>query len=107
MSNKIPASIYDPEDIYQPLESTEGWCKCILCNSFPKVWVFDNGNFAKCGCYEKYQGDVSAPSVMDWCYNQKKSYDDYKHLLRDAWNVRCNTIPLNMWKRWLEKKSNP
>ena len=104
MPNKIPATICNTEDIYKPLESTEGWLKCHVCGEYPKVWIFDNGNFAKCRCMGQYE-KVFTTSIIECYFRQNKSYDGYKHLLRDAWNARCNSILFKMWRMWLEKNN--
>jgi len=80
-------------EAYKPLEDSEGWIACPKCKQLPRTWVFDNGNFAKCLCGGKYDGGISAPCIIDWCHRDKKPYDEYKHLLRDAWNAYIAISP--------------
>jgi hypothetical protein len=80
-------------DDYKPLENTEGWERCPNCQEFPRTWVFDNGNFAKCRCQYKYEGGVVAKSIIQAVYKESIPYDEYKGLLRAAWNNRCASLP--------------
>ena len=77
----------------------DNWDKCPICENKPKVWVFDNGRYAKCDCYELYgkfdqNGEkiVSAVSVGDWA-RKKRDFLKYPFTeLRDNWNKRCNRL---------------
>jgi len=72
---------------YEPLENTEGWLKCPNCNEYPRTWVFDNGNYARCRCAYKYEkGGAEALSIVEAVLKRRMPYDEYKLLLRDAWN---------------------
>ena len=80
---------------YKPLEDCEGWLKCPHCNEYPRVWVFDNGNFARCRCNYKYdRGGAAATSFIEAVYKRRMAYDEYKNLLRDAWNKHVKSLPL-------------
>ena len=37
-------------DDYKELKDKTGWEKCSVCGEYPRVWTFDNGNYAKCSC---------------------------------------------------------
>lgn len=81
---------------YKPLESAEGWLKCPNCNEHPRTWVFDNGNYARCRCAYKYhKGGAEALSIVEAMIKRRMAYEEYKSLLRDAWNahVRALTLP--------------
>ncbi len=73
-------------EAYKPLEWSEGWSVCPKCSQRPRTWVFDNGNYAKCLCGSKYGGGVSAPCILDWCHRDKKPYEEWRDLLKAAWN---------------------
>lgn len=80
---------------YEPLESTEGWLKCPNCNEHPRTWVFDNGNYARCRCAYKYdKGGAEALSIIEAMVKRGMTYDEYKSLLRDAWNAYVRALPL-------------
>lgn len=71
---------------YKPLVSTDGWLMCPACHEYPRTWVFDNGNFAKCRCHYKYNGAVRAQSIIEACHYGGMPYDQYLGLLKAAWN---------------------
>ena len=79
-------------DDYAPLSDTNGWERCLSCKEYPRTWVFDNGNYAKCRCQHKYEGGVSAESVVEACGKRGVPYLEYKSFLRAAWNERCRSI---------------
>lgn len=80
---------------YKPLESTEDWLKCPNCNEHPRTWVFDNGNYARCRCAYKYdKGGAEALPIVEAMIKRRMPYDEYKSLLRDAWNAHVRALPL-------------
>lgn len=80
---------------FKPLESTEGWLKCPKCNEHPRVWVFDNGNYARCRCAYMYDsGGAEALSIIEAVLKRRMPYDEYVVLLRDAWNEHLRALPL-------------
>lgn len=73
---------------YIPVPIDEDWLECPSCNRKPRVWVFDNGRYARCQCGYKYDPcKVSAQSIWE-CHNLNNGdvsgYD--KDALRKAWN---------------------
>jgi hypothetical protein len=76
-------------EAYRPLDSTDGWERCPNCGEHPRVWVFNNGNHAKCKCQYKYEGGVHAESIIDAVLVRKVPYVEWKSYLRTAWNARC------------------
>jgi hypothetical protein len=93
----VSAPIYSWEsaciDDYKPLEDTQGWLQCPNCSEFPRTWVFDNGNYAKCRCSRKYEGaDVSAETVFNACGKRGVPYREYQDFLRVAWNAHCAAL---------------
>ena len=76
-------------DFYEPLASVKGWKKCRQCGEFPRVWIFDNGNHAKCCCAEMYgPHSASAPSIVERMNTSRGSMAGPTSLeiLREAWN---------------------
>jgi hypothetical protein len=76
-------------DAYKPLADATGWEQCPNCHEYPRVWVFDNGNYAKCRCHYKYEGCVFAESIIDACVVRKVPYEEWLDYLRLAWNAHC------------------
>ena len=78
-------------NFYLPIDDPTGWRPCPLCLQLPRVWVFDNGNYARCLCAKSLYGanQAEAPSIIEAMHKSRLSYDEYKTLLRDAWNSRC------------------
>jgi len=81
-------------DFYTPLKDPDGWQQCPKCGVLPRVWVFDNGNYAKCLCSKDKYGpnQAEAPSCIEACFRQKRPYSEYEHMLRTAWNSRCQSL---------------
>lgn len=80
---------------YKPLGDCEGWLKCPHCDEHPRTWVFDNGNYARCRCNYKYEkGGAAALSIIEAMYKRGMAYDEYKNLLRDAWNNHVESLLL-------------
>jgi hypothetical protein len=78
---------------YLPLESTEGWLECNGCGQHPRVWLFDNGRYATCLCFEKY--DKNRPAVAESImsvYKRTGMTKEYKSDdLRLNWNKYVET----------------
>ena len=80
-------------DDYKPLKNPEGWLRCLNCNEHPRTWVFDNGNHARCRCVYKYEkGGAQALSIIEAILKRQMSYDEYRLLLRDAWNAHVSGL---------------
>jgi hypothetical protein len=68
------------------------WVECKVCLELPRLWIFDNGKYAKCSCYDQYEPGVSSVSVMEW-YKINKSFGSYpSDELRVNWNNRCFSV---------------
>lgn len=77
-------------DDYKPLDNTDKWDRCPNCYEYPRVWVFDNGNYAKCRCSYKYEEpQATAESITSACYKRGISYEEYQEYLRKEWNAYC------------------
>lgn len=71
---------------FEPLKSVKGWKKCKQCGMFPRVWIFDNGSYAKCHCFDLYDGGVQSESINS-IYKRTGSASEYsRDNLRSAWN---------------------
>jgi|TARA_R110000782_G_scaffold156371_1_gene248506 hypothetical protein len=70
----------------------ENWIECKVCLERPRLWIFDNGRYAKCSCYGEYESGLSSISVMEW-YKINTSFVDYpSDELRLNWNNRCFSV---------------
>ena len=78
---------------YLPLKDIAGWSKCPKCNELPRVWIFDNGSFAKCRCTYKYDlPEASSESIMSVCRRNNGDVSEYdRDYLRQAWNRFVDT----------------
>jgi hypothetical protein len=77
-------------DDYKPLDNTDKWDRCPNCSEYPRVWVFDNGNYAKCRCSYKYEEpQATAESITSACYKRGIPYEEYQEYLRKEWNEYC------------------
>jgi hypothetical protein len=96
---------WDLIDSYKPLKNTEGWLKCKYCLEHPRVWQFNNGNFADCKCGEMYQGTIiRAESIMSWVtrHNGSGLWYNGDRMLRIVWNHYVTTgnkrkLPEGLW----------
>jgi len=73
---------------YKPIKDGTEWMACPKCNRKPRVWIFDNGNYAKCQCSKKYDSSnlVSYQSIGDY-YRKFKTTAEYDNDgLMKAWN---------------------
>ena len=64
------------------------WDTCPNCNTKPELWLFDNGEYARCDCMEKYKDNtyISGPNIGE-CYNKGKLIKQYNpYELCDNWN---------------------
>jgi hypothetical protein len=78
---------------YEPLDDCEGWLKCPRCDEYPRTWVFDNGNYARCRCAYKYEkGGAEALSIVEAVLKRRMPYDEYTQLLREAWNGHVRSM---------------
>lgn len=90
---------------YKPLKSVKGWKKCKNCSSFPRVWSFNNGVYAKCRCTYKYDvHQAMAESVCSYAKRNNGSLLNYDNneIVRQ-WNLYVKTnIPQNKLEkgRW-------
>ena len=84
---------YHAIDAYKPVSEDEEWSVCPKCLVKPRTWVFDNGNYAKCLCSEKYENaQVEAISICEH-YRQESNWIGYDHdLLRKNRNKYCENI---------------
>ncbi len=93
MSYKNPAWATSVIDAYKSMTSVKGWKKCKGCGEFPRLWIFDNGRFAKCCCSGKYEGgEARAESIISYIKRNDMSCADYpQDALRIAWNRYVET----------------
>lgn len=81
------ASFYVPLEKWNSINPEE-WNECPRCNEKPRVWIFDNGAFAKCKCQDTYE-ESAAEGISIWQYHKAHNGDmtDWNHNdLRDNWN---------------------
>ena len=68
------------------------WDDCPTCKQKPRVWVFNNGNSAKCLCSDLYgEPQARAESIMSVHTRTggTKEYD--AGALRSKWNAYCKS----------------
>lgn len=73
-------------EAYKPIKDDEGWLECPKCRRKPRVWIFDNGNYAKCQCSKKYDPAIEYQSIGDY-FRQFKTCEGYSNVgLKNVWN---------------------
>lgn len=80
-------------DAYEELKYPDGWLKCKVCGVLPRSWCFNNGRFATCLCFQKYdEHPARAESVMSVHKRTGGSTREYDaDALRVAWNTFVTT----------------
>jgi hypothetical protein len=65
------------------------WANCPRCSLRPRVWVFDNGRFTACGCWNNtYDGfEITAESIGDVWRRTRRTAEYDADALRVAWNT--------------------
>lgn len=94
-------------DFYEPLESVKGWKKCKFCGEFPRIWIFDNGSYARCLCGypERYTAEHEArsESILSVLKRTGSVREYTRDNLRLAWNkwvetgIRQNKLGEGQW----------
>jgi hypothetical protein len=76
----------------------ENWTDCPECESKPKIWSFNNGNYACCKCYSKYGNhDVEAINILEYLNQNDGSAEGYQDdQLMKNWNKRCIDLFFNI-----------
>jgi len=84
-------------DAFKPLKEETDWLACPQCHRKPRVWVFDNGNYARCQCGKKYENSaIEFESIGDY-YRRKKTCEGYnQNGLREKWNEHVHTHKLSI-----------
>lgn len=73
-----------------PVESEAGkhWCHCHTCGFQPRIWLFNNGSFARCICYTKYDPCPARSESILSVYKRTGLTAEYNpDNLRIAWNI--------------------
>ena len=69
----------------------EFWLKCRVCGSKPRIWLFNNGRYAKCKCFGKYEPGVKAECLQS-VYNNEGELTESEHShLYMYWNYFVKT----------------
>lgn len=99
-------------DAYQPIEEVGAsrfkgeFDKCPTCDRQPRLWIFDNGVYAKCLCGEIYGPPMAcSESIMSvYTRGDDTSIAEYRSDdIRVAWNKYVETgepqldLPPNCW----------
>lgn len=86
---------YATIDVYVPLEDARGWELCPVCLVHPRIWIFDNGRYAKCCCVlNRYSGaEVAADSINSSLrHNGRSGFYYDSDALRKNWNFHVSQL---------------
>lgn len=83
-------------DAYVDPPAGEAWSVCPDCLRRPRIWVFDNGRFAKCQCGwhlgPYLAAEVEAEDVVTF-YLRNNTFAGYDcDLLRKLWNLHIEHL---------------
>lgn len=74
------------------------WIPCGACGERPRVWIFNNGTFAKCLCGHKYDpAPVEVEDVLSF-FRRTDGMEGYykgKELLLRAWNEHVGVVTVH------------
>ena len=68
------------------------WEFCPDCEFKPRVWIFNNGRFAKCACFGLYQPGVSATPIMKYIHSKGNTLGYNQDELRINWNKHIQNL---------------
>lgn len=80
------AEFYKPFDEERVTPSE--WNECPVCGEKPRIWIYDNGEYAKCKCQDTYDKSAASGKTI-WEYHHEHNGDmtEWNHNdLRDNWN---------------------
>jgi hypothetical protein len=95
---KIVTSSHVSFKFYEFPKDIDEWNECPFCHLKPKIWVFDNGRYATCGCRLKDYSDydafhIKAESIMDYIKRNGGSTAGYDFDgLKRNWNNFCDSV---------------
>ena len=78
--------------------NVEDWLECPKCKTKPRVWIFDNGEFADCECSDTYDASP-AKGISIWEYHKEHNGDisNFNHLpLMESWNNHIKQLNLTL-----------
>lgn len=88
-------SIHGGIDDFVAPDNVAEWSSCPRCNLKPKIWIFDNGRYTACGCWNNRYDHLSiqAESIMSvYTRTGGKGMDQHdRDDLRKNWNHWCLT----------------
>lgn len=77
---------YKCGDWYEKVPTDGTWLACERCGVLPRTWIFDNGSFAKCLCYDLYdECPVRTESIMSVHKRTGLTEEYSRDKLRSAW----------------------
>ena len=78
---------------YKPVKDPDAWLECPACKTKPRVWLFDNGRYAKCLCDEKYKAARVSAVAINAVWRETGSTELYdRDELRRNWNAHVQNI---------------
>lgn len=79
---------YKAGNWYEKVNVDHEWIDCTRCGVKPRLWVFNNGSWAKCLCYDMYDAPpVRTESVLS-VYTRTGLTAEYEpDNLRLTWNL--------------------
>ena len=93
-SYRFRSQVHNLIDDYKFPDNVEEWLPCPECGLRPKVWEFDNGRDAACGCHNSMYDhrSIAAESILSLVHRQNGSCLGYdRDALRNNWNHWCET----------------
>ena len=81
-------SYYLPIEVYRGYEYVSKFKQCPHCLAMPRIWAFDNGLFAKCVCFTRYERGVEATNIMQYYRENNGDLRKYNggNELAEKWN---------------------
>lgn len=76
-------------DWYEKVDTeAASWYRCKMCMLYPRTWIFNNGSFARCLCYNKYDKCPARSESILSVYKRTGLTAEYdRDNLRISWNM--------------------
>lgn len=75
-------------DWYEKVDPDKSWLKCGRCGVLPRTWRFDNGLYATCLCYDRYEEKPVRVESINSVYKRTGLTEEYdSDNLRRVWNL--------------------
>lgn len=92
LKNESPFWKFHAGDWYTIPENQTEYDTCPVCKEKPRTWIFDNGSYAKCLCFDLYQPGISSPSINAIFKKDGNTINYSRDNLKNNWNTHIKLL---------------